>query len=156
MKTGMEWPLIGLFALLAALLGYSVWSGQQVNIASARVQALAAGQVLPVRNALGLSELALSLLVKIALGTFLAGAGAASAVKVWGYFQRRNQERSWRPGPNANYQQRQPQLKTPSELDLLRLSMYNNLAAQSRPSLPAPKRISKGSENEDTDEIHFS
>jgi hypothetical protein len=147
----MEWPLIGIFALLIALLGYSAWSAQQVNIASARVQALAAGQDLPVRNALDLTELGLSLVAKIVIGTFVSGAGAVLAVRTWQYFQQRRRQQAWRPGPNANYQ-RQPQPKAPSELELLRLSMYNNLATNGRPTA---RRVSKASEDDETDEIPF-
>jgi hypothetical protein len=78
MKTGMELPLIGLAFVLGLVVLWNVWSGYQVDIAAAQVQATAVGGALTAPAMLGVE-----MVVKAALGLVLGGvvtAGIAQGV----------------------------------------------------------------------------
>ena len=47
MKTGMEWPLFGLVLLVVAILLWNAWSGMQVDLSVAALNATAAGEAAP-------------------------------------------------------------------------------------------------------------
>lgn len=149
MKTGMEFPLALMFLLLAGVLGYSAWTNAQVGIEAARVEAMAAGQELPV-GWLSLSEMALTTIVKVVAGTLLTGVCGALAVKAWQFYQRQKQERAFRSPGLYPAAPRQPRLTAPSERDLMLWSLYNQMSQPQRPQLQRPPlRMAKDDDEED-------
>jgi len=135
MKTGMEWPLGGLVAVLALILLGNMWSGMQVDIAATQVQASAGASTLPA-PALLLGEW----IVKAVVGLVLGGLVTAgiTALVVWARKQLRatSNPQKWTPGPNASWgRERGP--RTVSEADLMRMMMYQQMAAQNGGRVPA-------------------
>jgi hypothetical protein len=132
MKTGMEWPLGGLVAVLALILLGNMWSGMQVDIAANQVQASAGASTLPA-PALMLGEW----IVKAVVGLVLGGLVTAgiTALVVWVKKQLRP-EPTWKAGPNANWgRERGP--RAVSEAELMRMMMYQQMAAQNGGRVPA-------------------
>lgn len=131
MKTGMEGILAGLFALLLAVLGWNAYSMARVDMAVARVNAMALGHDLP-PEALGLAKLGTGWIVSAAVGGVLAGLGATLAYKAWPLIKKRmknDDRRKWVAGPNANYgRERGP--KIPTESELMRTMMLRQMMPQ--------------------------
>jgi hypothetical protein len=134
MKTGMEWPLGGLVAVLALILLGNMWSGMQVDIAANQVQASAGASTLPA-PALMLGEWIVKAVVGLVMGG-LVTAGIAALV-VWVRKQwRASAAPKWAPGPNANWgRERGP--KAVSDAELMRMMMYQQMAAQNGGRMPA-------------------
>jgi hypothetical protein len=128
MKTGMEWALLGLLLLIVLAIGLQTWNSVQVELSADQVSALAAGQQLPA-GFLTLGELGVSWIVKAVIGTFVGGLGLALGYKGWEWFRKRNRQKNWQSGPNANYQRQGTAPRMPSDAELLRLAMYQQMAA---------------------------
>jgi hypothetical protein len=123
MKTGMEYGLIGLVALVALGLLMSVVNAQQVEMAAAQVQATIATAQIPMA-ATFLGQFG-GWLVKFALGVLIAG--LAGLLVAWVRSKMRpKSRRAWRNGPNAQWQQREPRERGVTTADLLKLMMMQN------------------------------
>jgi cbb3-type cytochrome oxidase subunit 3 len=132
MKTGMEWPLAALLAVFLAIMAFVSWTHTQGELATARVSILAAGEQLP-PVAIPLAELATGWIVNAVFGVILTGAALALAAKAWRAWKKGQGRNKWQSGPNANYQQRAPQVRPPGDSEIMRLLMYQQLMAQNRP-----------------------
>jgi hypothetical protein len=118
-----------------------------VDIAAARVQAMAAGESLPT-GLLALAEVGLGVVIKIVLGAFATGAGLALVGLIWREIQKRKQEKAWRRDYTPQYPRIQ-QPRAPSEMEILKLGLFNQMA-NSRPQLPYPPlKISKVGDDEE-------
>lgn len=133
MKTGMEWGLAGLALVLVAVLGWSMWSNAQVDMAVGRVDALAAGQDLPPQT-LGIAKLGIGWIVGAVVGTALTGFGVTMATKAWPLIKRRitnDDKRRWVGGPNANYgRERAP--RAPSSDELMRTMLMRQMMSDGK------------------------
>jgi hypothetical protein len=128
MKTGMEYPLIGLALLLAGILAWNAWQGTQVDLAVAALSATTAGKDLPAEATLA-GEWIVKGLINAVIGgsvTALVGAGIWWARRQW----KKAQRPEWKSGPNANWGQA-PQAKAPramSEAEFYRLLLAQQMA----------------------------
>ena len=125
MKTGMEYPLIGLVVLVALGILWNIYSGMQLDAAVAATNAAATGATLPAAVTIGGQWV-----VNAIVSTLIGGAGTAGAawLIVWVRKQVTGQsaKKDWTPGPNANWgQQRGP--KAPSEADLYRMMLMQQM-----------------------------
>jgi hypothetical protein len=126
MKTQMEHPLIGLVVLLVLVLLWNIWSGMQLDMAVASLNATIAGAATPAPV-----MIAGEWIIKALVGTLLSGTvvAGATALIVWVRKQLRlqNQEqKKWQGGPNAYWgQPRQP--KVMSEAELYRLMLMQQM-----------------------------
>jgi len=131
MKTGMELPLIGLVFVLGLVVLWNVWSGYQVDIAAAQVQATAVGGALTAPAMLGVE-----MVVKAALGLVLGGVVTAGIAQGVAWARRRMKTgRAWRGGPNARWQgaqvaQPEPGPRMPSEAQVYRAMLLNQYKQQ--------------------------
>ena len=129
MKTQMEYPLIGLVVLLVLVLLWNIWSGMQLDLAVASLNATIAGTATPAPM-----MIAGEWIVKALVGTLLSGVviAGATALIVWARKQLRLQnaeQRQWKSGPNAYWgQPRQP--KVLSETELYRLMLMQQMGGQ--------------------------
>ena len=146
MKTGMEYPMIGLVALIALAILWNAWSGMRVDLSAAALDATITGQAAPA----GVT-LAGEWIVKAIVGTVIGGAATAffAALVVWvrrQWISSQAPERGgkWQGGQNT-YWGRQP--KAPSESEMMRMVLMQQMAANGQKP-GAPMRIS-GGEDED-------
>lgn len=125
MKTGMELPLLGLVLVVVLVMAWTAWQNMQVDIAAAQVQATAVGGSLTTPVMLA-GEWIVKAFVGTIAGAFLMGLGG------WIWVQVKKQvapsEPRWKAGPNANWG-REAAPRTPSETELLRLMMYQQMRA---------------------------
>jgi phosphate/sulfate permease len=150
MKTGMQYPLIGLAVLLLVAILGKTWNNAQIDIATARMQAQALGTELP-SGALAIGEIGAFWVIKAIAGTLLAGAGTAIGVRLWADWKKRKRQSNWMPGPNANYQRQPPAQKAVSNAELYRMMMYQQM--QQGGARKTPAQI--GMANDDEPEIVF-
>jgi hypothetical protein len=149
MKTGMEYPLIGLVILVALVVLWNAWSGMQLDLSVAALNATVAGTETPEPVLI-----AGQWLVKALVGTVLSGAviAGATALIAWARKQWRTHQmdqRKWQPGPNANWG-RQPQPKPVSEAELMRMWMMQQLGGNSRPASSSLPQIVEKNDDEPT------
>lgn len=129
LKTQMEYPLLGLVVLVILVILWDIWSGMQVDLAVASLNATMAGTTAPEPVLI-----AGQWIVKAILGTLLGGAVTASATALWiwarkKWRQQNAEQRQWKSGPNANWgQPRQP--KVMSEAELYRLMLMQQMGGQ--------------------------
>lgn len=74
----------------------------------------------------------LSLVAKLTIGAVVTGIAAAvftEARKAYGLWKRNTLTRRWAPGPNANFQQREPQSPKLRREDLMLLAMMDKYPA---------------------------
>ncbi len=158
MKTGMEYPLIGLVVLVALGILWNIYSGMQVDLAVAATNAAAAGTALPAPAIIGGQWV-----VNAIVGTLIGSAATAffAWLLVWVRKQIRTQnaKRDWTRGPNAQWgQQRAPKMMGESELYRMMLlqQMTSGRDAGARsplyPSISAAGRIT---ETDDEPTISF-
>jgi len=124
MKTGMEVPLIFLAFLLGMVVLWSTWSGYQVDIAAAQVQATVSGGAVTAPAMLG-AEMVVKALIGLVFGGCVT-AGIAYAV-AW---VRRQGGRNWKGGPNAKWKKAQDQPQQPrpmSDAELYRFMMAQQM-----------------------------
>ena len=130
MKTQMEYPLIGLIVLVVLVILWNIWSGMQVDLAVASLNATIAGTEAPAPV-----MIAGQWIVKAIVGTLISGVviAGATALFIWARKQLRLQnaeQRQWKSGPNAYWgQPRQP--KVMSESELYRLMLMQQMAGGS-------------------------
>lgn len=129
MKTGMEYPLLGLVLLLAGILAWNAWQATQVDLAVAALSATTAGRELPAEATLAGEWLVKALVSALVGGTVtaLVGAGIWWLRRQWKKLQG---QPKWNPGPNANWGQ-QPQPRGPramSEAEFYRLLLAQQMA----------------------------
>lgn len=128
MKTGMEYPLIGLALLLVAVLGWNAWQDAQLEMSVARLNAAAAGEKLP-----DATLLAGEWVVKAVIGAVIGGTVTALATAaIWWarkQWQAHTQGR-WQGGPNAHWGRQPAPPKPPSESEVYRMWMMQQLAQQ--------------------------
>jgi len=129
LKTQMEYPLISLVALLGLVVLWNLWSGMQVDLAVASLNATVAGAEAP-----GPVLVVGQWVVKAIIGTLIGGfvTTGATAVFVWArktWRQQHNPATSkWASGPNAYWgQPHQP--KAMSESELYRLMLMQQMAS---------------------------
>lgn len=123
MKTGMGNGLILIVVLVACGIGMSVLQAQQVELATAQVQATTAAAQMPLIETM-LGQLG-GWLIKFSLGVVVAGvAGMGFA---WLRLKLRPaSRRAWRSGPNAQWQHREPRERGVTTTDLLKIMMMQN------------------------------
>jgi hypothetical protein len=147
MKTQVEYPLIGLVVLLVLVLLWNIWSGMQLDMAVASLNATIAGAATPAPV-----MIAGEWIVKALVGTLLSGivVASATALIVWARKQLRlqNQEqKKWQGGPNAYWgQPRQP--KVMSESELYRLMLMQQMTGS--PGASAKARLMTEGDDEPT------
>jgi len=148
MKTGMEWPLLGVL-VVAVLVGlWNAWSGLQVDLSAGSVNALAASQAAP-----DPVVVAGGWVVKAIIGTLIGGtvtAGAA-ALFVWVRGQMRKQateQKQWKAGPNANWGH-QAQPKPLSDADLMRYMMMQQMGGFGERGSPRRTTLTRLEEDDD-------
>ena len=129
MKTQMEYPLIGLIVLVVLVILWNIWSGMQVDLAVASLNATIAGTEAPAPV-----MIAGQWIVKAIVGTLISSVviAGATALFIWARKQLRLQnaeQRQWKGGPNAYWgQPRQP--KAMSESELYRLMLMQQMGGQ--------------------------
>jgi hypothetical protein len=150
MKTGMEYPLIGLVILVIAIVLWNTWQSTQVDLAVAALNATAAGEVAPEPVLL-----AGQWIVKALVGTLIGGTITAlvTALIVWlrrEWTKSQVETSKWKSGPNANWGQ-QRQAKGVSESEIYRLMLLQQMSAANggRAALP---RITANAEMEAEDD----
>ena len=131
----MEYPLIGLVFLVALVILWNAWSGMQLDLSVASLNATVAGTEAPAPVLV-----AGQWIVKALIGTLLSGAviAGATALITWARKQwraRQNDQKKWQPGPNANWG-RQAQPKPVSEAELLRVWMMQQLQGNGKGRTP--------------------
>lgn len=146
MKTGMEYPMIGLVALIALAILWNAWSGQQVNLSAAALDATITGQAAPAGVTLAGEWIAKAIVTTViggAVGAFFA-ALVVWARRQWMAAPQTERFGKWQGGQN-NYWGRQP--KAPNDDQLMRMMLMQQMAANGQKP-GAPMRIS-GGEDED-------
>ena len=122
MKTGVEYPLAGLVILVFLVILWNVWSGMQVDLSVASLNATIAGTEAPAPV-----MMAGEWIVKAIVGTLMSGVVVAgtTALFIWArkkWRQQNAEQGQWKSGPNAYWgQQRQPKVMSESELYRLML-----------------------------------
>ncbi|MCX6067888.1 MAG: hypothetical protein NT121_19385 [Chloroflexi bacterium] len=149
MKTGMEYPLLGLVLLVILVLLWNAWSGLQLDLSVASLNATVAGTEAPEPVLI-----AGQWIVKAIVGTLLSGVviAGATALVTWLRKQWRQQNANkakWQPGPNANWG-RQPQPRPVSEAELMRMWMMQQLGGNSRPASGSLPQIVEKNDDEPT------
>lgn len=149
MKTGMEYPLIGLVILVALVMLWNAWSGMQIELAAAATNAMAAGEAVPAPV-----TLAGTWLVKALVGAVIGGTVTAfvTVLIVWARRQWNAGQapQNWKSGPYANWgRERGP--KAPSEAEMMRMWMMQQMAQNGRPQPP----VMRMQEGEDEPVIRF-
>jgi hypothetical protein len=128
MKTGMGLPLLGLVLLLALVLGWNAYNATLVDLAVARIHATASGQALP-QPAYLAGEWLTKAIVGATIGgtvTAIVGALIVWARGKWNAAQTRNK---WKGGQNAYWGRLPAAPRAPSEAELFRTAMMQNLMA---------------------------
>ena len=143
----MEYPLLGLVALVALVILWNAWSGMQLDLSVASLNATIAGTEAP-ESVLVAGQW----IVKALIGTLLSGAVVAGVTVLisWGRKQWRayqGDQKKWQPGPNANWG-RQPQPKPVSEAELMRIWMMQQLGGNSRTASGSLPQIVENNDNE--------
>ena len=149
MKTGMELPLFGLIVLTILVLLWNTWSGLQLDLSVAALNATMAGT-----ETLEPVLIAGQWIVKAVVGTLLSGAvvAGATALIAWARKQWRTHQmdqRKWQSGPNAHWG-RQPQPKPVSEAELMRIWMMQQLGGNSKPAPGSLPQIVEKNNDEPT------
>jgi fatty acid desaturase len=122
MKTGMGNGLILIMILVALGIAMSVLQAQQVEMATAQVQASTAAAQMPFVEALA-GQLG-GWLLKTAIGVVIVGvAGLAVAFL---RSKMRFNKRAWRSGPNAQWQPKEPRERGLTTNDILKFMMMQN------------------------------
>ena len=140
LKTQMEYPLIGLVVLLALVILWNIWSGMQVDLAVASLNATVAGTETP-----GPVLVAGQWVVKAIIGTVIGGfiTAGATALFIWArkkWRQHNLASNKWNSGPNAYWgQPRQP--KVMSESELYRLMLMQQMASNKTGSGSQPSAM---------------
>jgi hypothetical protein len=124
MKTGMEYPLIGLVILLALVGLWNAWSEMQVEIASASLQAMVAGESAPAPAILAGEWIVKALVGALAGGTVTA---VVAALIVWARRQWTAQGGGWKAGPNAQWARPERAPRAPSESELYRMMLMQQM-----------------------------
>lgn len=151
MKTQMEYPLVGLIVLVVLVILWNIWSGMQVDLAVASLNATIAGTEAPAPV-----MIAGQWIVKALVGTLLSSAviAGATALFVWVRKQLRlhnAEQKKWQGGPNAYWgQPRQP--KVMSESELYRLMLMQQMAGGTG---KPPQNIRVATENDDEPTLTF-
>jgi hypothetical protein len=151
MKTGMEYPLIGVIVVAILVSLWNIWAGMQVDFSVAALNATIAGQAAPEPV-----MVAGQWVVKAIVGTIIGGTVTAATVWVISWARRKwraenNPKRgNWKSGPNAQWE-RMP--RAPSETELMRMALMRSLAGQGQPP-PRPQITTQGGENEEP-QIYF-
>ena len=145
MKTGMEYPLLGM-VVLAVLFGiWSAWQGMQLSLSVAAVDATAIGQAVPQPVAT-----AAEWIVKAIVGALISGAVIAgiTALIVWARGQMRTQdmERGWQSGPNAKWARVPGQEKPMSEAALMRMMLMRQMGMEPRGRRGSPRAVEDDNE----------
>jgi hypothetical protein len=148
MKTGMEWPLVGMVVMLALIVIWNTWSGMQVDLAVARLEATAAGQVVPEAALIGGEWI-----TKAVIGTLIGGMVTAgiTAGMVWARreWRKAQGQKRWKSGPNAKWGQQPSQPREMSEAQFYRMMLARQMGGQTRTNTP------NGMEAEDEPTINF-
>jgi hypothetical protein len=134
METGMEWGLFGLVLLLGLVGVWNIWSDMQVELATASLNAMAAGEAAPEAVLIG-GQWLVKALVGAVIGGSITALVTAGIVWMRRQWNAQPNDKRWRGGPNAQWG-RQP--KAPSEADLMRMFMMQQLTQNGRgtPSTP--------------------
>lgn len=149
MKTGMEWPLLGLVVLVALGFLWNMWSGMQVDLAVAATTASAAGTTVPAPVMIGGQWI-----VNAIIGTLIGAAVTAFIAGMVVWFRKQikiqNAKPEWKSGPNANWGQQRPP-KPMSEAELYRLMLMQQMGVDRAAPRPSVTRM----EGEDEPTINF-
>jgi hypothetical protein len=126
MKTGMEYPLIGLIVLVALVVLWNAWSGMQLDLSVAALNATVAGTETPAPVLIVGQWLVKAIVGTVVSGVVIAGVTTLIAWtrKQWRTHQ--TDQRKWQPGPNA-YWGRQTQPKPIGEAELMRMWMMQQM-----------------------------
>jgi hypothetical protein len=152
MKTGMEGPLLGIVAVAIAIVLWQAWSGMQVDLSVAALNATIAGQTTPEPLAAAWK----GLLTFLGAGIFLlvvvtGGYFGINWIKRYQAREKAVARQGWKNGPNA-YWERQP--RPVSEAELMRAAILRSLAGQGQP--PPRIQISRqGGGSDDEPQIDF-
>jgi hypothetical protein len=123
----MEYPLIGLIGLAVLVALWNAWSGLQVDMSVASLNATIAGQAAP-EAVLVAGQWLTKALVGAVIGgavTALAAAGITWIRKQIKSGARERRVNGWKGGPNAQWE-RGP--RAPSEAELMRMALMRELA----------------------------
>ena len=146
MKTGMEYPLIGVVMVVVLVGLWNAWSAMQVDLSVAALNATIAGQAAPDAMLVGGQWI-----VKAIVGTIIGGTVTAGAIWLftWARKEIRKQKAEsrksgWKPGPGAQWE-RGP--RPVSEAEVMRMALLRSMAGQGQPP-PQMKIIREGGEDE--------
>jgi hypothetical protein len=149
MKTGVEYPLMGLVVLVALVILWNIWSGMQVDLSVASLNATIAGTEAPAPV-----MMAGEWIVKAIVGTLMSGVVVASATAlfIWARKKWRQQnagQGQWKSGPNAYWgQPRQP--KVMSEAEMMRHFMLQQMTGGTKPAPNSLPQIVEKNDDEPT------
>jgi hypothetical protein len=147
----MEYPLIGLVVLVVLVILWNIWSGMQVDLAVASLNATIAGTEAPAPV-----MIAGQWIVKALVGTLLSSAVIAGATALFVLVRKQlrlhnAEQKKWQGGPNAYWgQPRQP--KVMSESELYRLMLMQQMAGGTG---KPPQNIRVATENGDEPTLTF-
>lgn len=140
MKTGMEWPAAGIVIVVIAAMLFLSWQDAQVTLGADQVQAVTLGKEIP-GWWVSIGELGISWVVKAAIGAVLAGFGATIAAKLWGLYQARQRAKHFQN--NYGYNQKQSSPRTPGEMELYRMMLYQQMLQQNGGRPPKPPQMGR-------------
>jgi len=158
MKTQVEYPLIGLVVLVVLVILWNIWSGMQVDLAVASLNATIAGAEAPEPVILA-GQWIVKAVVSTVIGGFVTA--GATALFVWArqkWRQHNLSKQKWNSGPNAYWgQPRQPKVMSESELYRLMLMQQMGLDRLDHRggSGKPPQNIRVATENDDEPTITF-
>ena len=151
MKTGVEYPLAGLVILVFLVILWNVWSGMQVDLSVASLNATIAGTEAPAPV-----MMAGEWIVKAIVGTLMSGVvvAGATALFIWArkkWRQQNAEQGQWKSGPYAYWgQQRQAQPRPMSEAEMMRHFLLQQMGTGTKPAPNSLPQIVEKNDDEPT------
>lgn len=130
MKTQTEMAMVMLVLIVAAVIALTVWSGSQVEVAAAQVNAEVATGKLPMAAMIGGEMAGWALKTLIGVIVLAIATGIAAWVRQW--WKSQNSKRAWRKGPNAKWQGQERAPRPISEADFMRAILYQQMMQNSQ------------------------
>ena len=126
MKTDTTLPLLFMVLIVAGVIVLAVWSSSAVDLAALQVNATAAGSQVP-QAELVISQAAgwaLSAVIGIVVTAIAAGLAAWARTQWRTWF---GQNKKWKSGPNARWQQTERAPRQASEGEIMRMLLMQQL-----------------------------
>lgn len=147
MKTQTDVAMIMLALVVAGVIALAVWSGAQVNAAAAAVNAEAAAGQVSGLALIGGQVAGWALSTVIGIVVIAIATGLVAWVRKWWQSRSLSGKRTWRSGPNAQWQQPERGPRTASSDELMRVMLMQQILGGNQKSLPSQR----SSLNEDDD-----